>query len=506
MGVERVGRHMRRRGEYGLDTRLMFRIELPVVLTLTFALLFLVSWPPIRNLLPQEEVYRLAGLAAAGAAAGSGIVAAVTAKISPDRTMHVVASALAFYGFVVMPLSVTRTSPNAPLWLLGALFGASLSFLVLMSLAMTGRRGSWAIGWRGVALGFACTVVFGALSEWFGPLAAALSGSPWLGGVTVLGWFTLAVLFISRGVLAGDSLTWRIGLGIGVIAIAHLLRVLGSGTVVTPDVPFFALRLLGLLVLLAALGLYARQVIGDQRAKQTEQYSKLRAATLAAEHVAELSRERDHELRNVVAGLSGAAHLLGSDIPKDGYDLTAAVTAELKRLSALLERPVTEGAARSTPVPELLTRLVMLRRAAGVEMDLDVPRTLRVAMPPEPLAQVVTNLLVNCARYAPGAPVRVRAWSDGVTGSIEIADSGPGISAVSLDAERGDAGYGVERGSGIGLAVSSRLLAEHGGSLRLLPQTADRCGCTALIEIPLATAATPSQASAPRGALIPGAA
>jgi two-component system OmpR family sensor kinase len=503
MGADRVGRHTRQ-GEYGLDTRLMFRLELPAVLALTFVLLFLVSWAPIRNLLPEEEIYRLAGLAAAGAAASAGIVAAVTAKISLDRTMHVVASALAFYGLVVMPLSVTKTSPNAPIWLHGALFGASLSFLGLMALAMTERHGTWAIGWRGVAAGFLCTVFSGLLSAQFGSVASALSASEWAGGVTLLGWFALAVLFISRGVLASDSVTWRIGLGLGVIAIAHLLRAAGEGRVISPDVPFFALRLLGLLVLLAALGLYARQVVLDQKAKQTEEYTRLQAATLAAERAAEFSRERDHELRNVVAGLSGAAHLLGSGEPKPGFDLTAAVAAELKRLSALLERPVTPGAMGSTPVPELLTRLVMLRRVAGAEMDLEAPGTLRVAMPPEPLAQVVSNLLVNCARYAPGAPVRVRAWSDGVNGSIEIADSGPGIAAAQFEYGTGEHGTGAH-GTGIGLAVSSRLLAEHGGSLRLVPQTADRRGCTALIEIPLATAPSPSPASARRGVLVPGA-
>lgn len=514
MGAYRSARHTRQ-GEFGLSARLMFRMELPTVLTVTFLLLFIVSWEPIRDSIPQEETYRLLGLAAAAAAASAGIVAALSARMSMDHTLHVVATALAFYGLVVMPLSVTRTSPYAPAWLHGALFGASLSFLVLMALAMTPRHGSWAIGSRGVLSGFLVTVGVAMMSSLVPALSSLVTRSEWPSGVILLGWCALAVPFISRGVLAGDAVTWRIGLGLGVIAIAHLLRAAGNGAVPSPDIPFFALRLLGLLVLLGALGLYARQVVRQQRAKQSEEYTRLQSAALAAERAVEQSRERDHEIRNVVAGLSGAAYLLGSAQPRAGFDLGSAVTAELNRLSRLLERPANPAAQRSTPVPELLTRLVMLRRAAGADMELDVPNGLRVAMPPEPLAQVVTNLLVNCARYAPGAPVRVCAWSEGELGLIEVSDAGPGIAAFPAEhdataqdktAQDKTAQAPTEQGAGLGLAVSSRLLAEHGGSLRLLAQTPDRRGCTALIEIPLATAPTVVPAPARRGVLIPGAA
>lgn len=494
----RRGRHAAKRAErwhvpVALPVRWQFQVELPAVLTVTFVLLFLVSWGPVERALPGEEMYRLLGIAAAAAAAMAAIAATVAAHETAEATMRMVATALAFYGLVVMPLSVTRTSAAAPFWLHGALAGASVAFLCLMALTLSQRHASWAAGWRGVLAGVGLTVLLATLTAHSAVVAAVLTNSRLPNGAVLAGWCVLAAVFVTRGVLVGDAVIWRIGLGVGVIAIAHLLRAAGEGAVASPDVPFFTLRLLGLLVLLGALAVYARRVSLDRRQKHTEEYQRLRSAALAAERAAEQSRERDHEMRNVLAGISGAAHLLGTGTPAVGFDLTAAVTAELNRLSALLEHPSDPEMVRSTPVPDLLTRLVMLRRASGADIELVVGESLRVAMPPEPLAQVVSNLLVNCDRYAPGASVRVRAWQDGDVGRIEVADSGPGIAD-------GGAAPVARSGSGIGLVVSSRLLTEHGGSLRLLPTPH---GCTALVEVPVASTISSTVAER-RGALIPG--
>lgn len=480
---------------------MMFQIELPLVLAVTFTVLFLVSRSSVRDSLLVEETYLVAGLVTAAIATSAGIVTALITWMAPDGAMPGIAAALAFYGMIVMPLSVGRLA-SGPTWLRAALLGASFCFLLLMGCALLLRPCTWRSGCRGLLGAIVGTALFGVLAQQFSHVAEVLLGSTLPAGVVLLGWFLVAAMFIVRGAAAGEAVTWRVGLGVSVVAIAHLLRAAGGDQVASQDIAFYALRLLGLILLLGGLGWHAHQVATRLRIERTEEYQRLHAAACAAERAAEVSAERDHEMRNALAGISGAAYLLGSGPAPLGSglaqhrDLTAAVQHELARLTALLERPVAAaGERKSTSVSELLTRLIMLRRAGGEQVELETARGLRVKMPAAPLAQVVTNLLVNCARHAPGAPVTVWAGSAAGKGRIEVADAGPGISA---DAAKGTA-------SGLGLAVSSRLLAEHGGSLRLLPSTPQRPGCTAVIEIPLAAEPAHAPAQPRRGPLIAGA-
>ena len=100
-------------------------------------------------------------------------------------------------------------------------------------------------------------------------------------------------------------------------------------------------------------------------------------------------------------------------------------------------------------------------------------------MPAHALAQVLTNLLANCDRHAPGSRVRVAAAADGDRVTITVADDGPGVPGEG----------GPE--PGIGLTVCTRLLAEHGGRLWFGPPGP---GCTVEVSLP-ALADVP----APRG-------
>ena len=117
------------------------------------------------------------------------------------------------------------------------------------------------------------------------------------------------------------------------------------------------------------------------------------------------------------------------------------------------------------------------------------------------LAQVIANLLGNCARHAPGAAVGVRARAAGPRVVVEVADDGPG---VPRGLERMVLRRGVRdprsTGEGLGLYLSRELLTRAGGTLQMLPGTGTE-GCTVVVE--LARAATDPEpiqhASAPVG-------
>lgn len=118
-------------------------------------------------------------------------------------------------------------------------------------------------------------------------------------------------------------------------------------------------------------------------------------------------------------------------------------------------RPVVERSLESAPPPE------------GTEVALELGGATVIADSSR-LEQVVTNLLTNAYRYG-GAHVTVRVREDGDEIVLEIADDGPGVppelagrlfEPFTRGRDAGDVG-----GSGIGLALSARLMESFGGSL-----------------------------------------
>lgn len=122
-------------------------------------------------------------------------------------------------------------------------------------------------------------------------------------------------------------------------------------------------------------------------------------------------------------------------------------------------------------------RLVSLAAAeAGVrlDVDLDEARVLPIVGDPTRLRQVLVNLLSNAIKYnRRGGSVRVRggATLDGAAW-IEVADDGPGIAAddqarLFEPFERLGREHGPIEGSGIGLALSRRLVELMGGRIEV---------------------------------------
>lgn len=212
--------------------------------------------------------------------------------------------------------------------------------------------------------------------------------------------------------------------------------------------------------------------------------------------------ERDHELRNLVAGLSGAAYVLsalefdtsaldtsgldtsGLDTSGEGRRLLVAAHAELSRLQEMLGGRRAEG-PWLTAVGPVLRDLAAVHGASGTVVHVVVEGDPVAAVEGSTLAQVVANLLVNCARHAPGATVWMRARRTGDRVCIEVADDGPGLptgagEALLLRGVRGPR----SAGSGLGLTITADLLCASGGSIAL--RSPGR-GVTAVVELPVAS-------------------
>ncbi|MCD0483001.1 HAMP domain-containing histidine kinase [Streptacidiphilus sp. ASG 303] len=450
----------------------------------TAAALLLAAGPADR-LLPLRQTHLLLVLAAAGTGAAAVGVAALTPRLAGGggRPHPVVAAALLLHSLVLMPASVVDTGSDEALrWLAAIRFTASVCFVLLLAAALRTRPLRWARGLRGVLAAVAATAAGGLLGPSLLPPLQSSSGDRPPALALAAAWLAVSLAHLGTGLRRGDRLRTRLGLGLSVAAAAQLGRVLAGHPVWAPDLVSAALRLLGLLVVLAAL-----------TADFLHQADRVEGRLRASDRRARQAAERDHEMRNVLAGLSGAAYLLraaGARLgPGEQAELGAAVQAELERLRELLAR---DGSRPSDDpdgheVEPVLRRLVVLRRTVGADVELAAEPGLRTTVPASVLAQVASNLLANCERHAPGARVRVAARREGGAVLVEVADDGPGLApgAERRVMRRGvrDTGAG---GSGLGLYVSSRLLAEHGGAVRLLPRDPLRPGCTAVVELPAA--------------------
>jgi two-component system OmpR family sensor kinase len=297
---------------------------------------------------------------------------------------------------------------------------------------------------------------------------------------------------MANGLLAHGRAVWWMALGMLLVAAAHLHLVSTGTEFEHPEPSFNVFRQVGVLVMLVGT---LRLVRGGVLAVRTEKWQLEEELRIAATHLQRARRtaaERDHEMRNGLAGLAGITQLLsaGGGDPEEER-LRTAVLHELSRLAAMVEDRAAgddQTAPASFDVRTVLADAVTLRRADGAVIDLDARPGLRAAGRPEVLAQVIGNLLGNCARHAPGAPVRVRTQADGPRIVVQVADEGPG---VPRGMERMVLQRGVRDprrgGRGLGLAVSQELLSRAGGTLQVLPSTR-RPGCTVVVELPQATA------------------
>jgi len=193
----------------------------------------------------------------------------------------------------------------------------------------------------------------------------------------------------------------------------------------------------------------------------------------------EFNADVSHELRTPLAVIRGAAELLlaSPDIDdKTRSRLHRIQRAELQctdLISALLLLSRDERGHGSTDVAKVAEQLLDVHRTqvAGkpLELRMEGERGLVVDAPEAAVAVALGNLIGNAVKYTTQGEVIVRLHSR----SIEVIDSGPGLSAEDAAKlfERGYRGThaGHSQGGGIGLSIVRRLCKLYGWNVRVRP-------------------------------------
>ena len=193
-----------------------------------------------------------------------------------------------------------------------------------------------------------------------------------------------------------------------------------------------------------------------------------------------------HEIKNPLAGITGAAQLLSMGLEPSDLELTDLIVEETRRIVKLLEQVEQFGNLRlpvrsEVNIHDLLDRT---RRSAllGFGAHMAIVEDYDPSLPPaygdaDQLLQVLMNLVKNASEASPmGGTIKLRTYyehsfrlrrSDG-TGQalplqIEIIDDGPGLPEDIKNDVFDPFVSGRENGTGLGLALASKIISDHDG-------------------------------------------
>lgn len=473
--------------------------ELLGTVTCTSALVLTVA-PPLTRSEPisAEHMHVLLTVAMAMIGAAAAILGTVAARLVGDGRLSWLAAAVAAYCLVVLPVtilwpsSVPEGAVSQAALLAGQVYVVGLLVVALRPPALLGAGTVWiVVGSSALSAQAAGDLVAHLATPRQGVILPVVLTAAVLGGWGVVGVVLLLAGFRDRNVaLAG------VALGLTVLAVVHLYWITAGRGVPVVDVQFDQLRLLGLIVVFAGMLRLTRRALGGVRTERLAHEEEMRLAAVHIQRAVDMAAERNHELRNGLASLSGITTLLSSSATGDHEALRSAMLTELARLAAMIDSGERDGrlaaAHSSYDVALELTNLVTVRRAGGAKIRLELEDAgMRAVGSPVVLAQVMANLLANCARHAPGSLVSVSARRRGRRIVIAVRDSGPGIPPGQELAilERG-VRHPRTGGEGLGLYLSGRLLSSEGGELRIQPTWPGSKGCTVLVEL-TATPNTP---------------
>ncbi len=193
-----------------------------------------------------------------------------------------------------------------------------------------------------------------------------------------------------------------------------------------------------------------------------------------------------HEIKNPLAGITGAAQLLSMGLAPEDQEMTDLIVAESRRIVKLLEQVEQFGNLRPPErkpvnIHDVLDRA---RQSAAVgfgahmlfveDYDPSLPQTLADA---DQLLQVFLNLLKNASEACKDAgTIRLRSFydaslrvrrSDGTQDrlplQVEIIDDGPGLPPKIANDIFEPFISGRDNGTGLGLALVSKLIGDAGG-------------------------------------------
>ncbi len=215
-------------------------------------------------------------------------------------------------------------------------------------------------------------------------------------------------------------------------------------------------------------------------------------------------RRLDHELKNPLTAIrAGLANLAGTRLEDTQVQTLSSIESQSLRLSRLSSdlRKLAELESRPLESAEVdVNEILQEAYAIALDQPSASSRNFKLTVPqvPWPLPAIqgdrdllflaVHNLLDNAIKFTqPGNSIEMRAFEDGSSLVIEVADTGMGIPEDELEhigeeLYRGRSAHGIP-GNGLGLALVNSVVNLHGG--RVLLRSKENQGTVIALRLPL---------------------
>ncbi|MBZ5594464.1 MAG: sensor histidine kinase [Acidobacteriia bacterium] len=194
--------------------------------------------------------------------------------------------------------------------------------------------------------------------------------------------------------------------------------------------------------------------------------------------IGRLSSSIVHDLRNPLAAIYGGAELMvDSDIaPPQLKRLAGNIYRASRRIQELLQDLVNVGRGKTDGAEICRLREVAaaacdsLAQTADVQhvpFRVDIPESIELPLERARVERVFINLIGNALEAMPnGGEIRIDAAVDSDAVTIQVSDTGPGISPEIRDhLFQPFVSSGKKNGLGLGLALSRQTILDHGGDM-----------------------------------------
>lgn len=217
--------------------------------------------------------------------------------------------------------------------------------------------------------------------------------------------------------------------------------------------------------------------------------------------VGELAAAIAHDIKNPLAGISGAIQVFAEDFPSEDprKGIIKEILQEIERLDRSIRdllsyaRPPEPNLVRTSIIP-IIERVVRLAstqaRKQNIDIEIEHPEDVReINVDPEQIQQVFLNIIINAMQSMSegGGRLTITTAFNEETGMAEVsfADTGPGIPEATQKDIFKPFFTTKHTGTGLGLAISKNTVEKHGGTI--LVESRLGVGTTLRVLLPLET-------------------
>ena len=221
--------------------------------------------------------------------------------------------------------------------------------------------------------------------------------------------------------------------------------------------------------------------LADNLNKMTKQLNQSQESLLRSERLASLgymAAGMAHEIKNALVPLKTLTDMLsisGND-PAFTTKFNELVPKEIERINILSTdllhysrpaEPVFEYLDLNEAVEETDKFLEVQAKKKNVAIKLKLSKISEVKADRNKMIEVLTNLILNAIEAMSKGEIVISSYEKDDKVVIEISDNGPGIPPENMNRVFLPFFTTKKEGTGMGLALTQRIIADHGGSIEL---------------------------------------